>query len=44
VVTIRKPCTRVVYSLEERTQPDLTTILGEFLKKKGKARARRRRS
>jgi predicted GTPase len=32
VVNIQKPCTRVVYSLEERTEPGLETILGEFLK------------
>jgi predicted GTPase len=38
VVTIRRPCTRVGYSLEQRTQPDLESILRDFLRKKGKAR------
>jgi predicted GTPase len=44
VVKIQKPCTRVGYSLEERTQPDLEAILKDFLRKKGKVRRGRRGS
>ena len=33
VITIEKPCTRVTYSLQETTQPDLTALLAPIVKK-----------
>jgi predicted GTPase len=44
VVNINKPSTRVQYALQELTRPGLDEILKDFLKKKGRARSRRRRS
>jgi predicted GTPase len=41
IITIRKPSTRVTYSLEEVTSPDLSDILHKFLHR-SRARASRR--
>ncbi len=43
VIEIRKPSVRVSYSLEERSGPQLSEILGRLLAKRSKARSRRRR-
>lgn len=42
VITIKKPTTRVRYSLEERTKPDLEDILHKFLHKERSLRFHRR--
>jgi predicted GTPase len=43
VIRIRKPSTRVQYSLEETTKPDLTDILHKFLHVEQAHAFRRRR-
>lgn len=40
IININKPSTRVEYFLEERTQPDLATLLSAFLKKAARRRRR----
>jgi predicted GTPase len=42
VISIKKPCARVQYSLEETTKPDLSDILQKFIAEK-MGRGRRRR-
>ncbi len=34
ILNIQKPSTRVQYSLEEKSKPDLQTVLGDFVRKK----------
>jgi predicted GTPase len=35
IITIKKPSTRVFYNLQEIGRPDLTTVLDDFLKRRG---------
>lgn len=40
VITIEKPCTRVTYSLQETTRPDIPELLKPILKKAGRKRGK----
>jgi predicted GTPase len=39
VITIEKPCTRVTYSLQETTKPDLAELLAPIVKKARRKKA-----
>ena len=40
VITIEKPCTRVTYSLQETTRPDIPELLKPIVKKAGRKRSK----